>query len=118
VVVADDDAAIRELIALHLRRLGSAVMEAPDGEEALRLVLEHDPDLLVVGWTMPGLSGYGVTREVRRLVGPRLPVLLMRGSDLPGDISEAFEAGADAYLKKPFTGDELRERVEELLPAN
>jgi two-component system response regulator ResD len=116
VVVADDDAGIRQLVALHLRRLGSEVLEAHDGEEALRLVLEHEPDLLVVGWTMPGLSGYGVTREVRRLERAHLPILLMRGSDLPADVSEAYEAGADAYLKKPFTSDELREHVQALLP--
>lgn len=118
VVVADDDAGIRELVALHLRSLGSAVLEAADGEEALRLVLEHEPDLLVLGWSMPRLSGYGVTREVRRLVGAHLPVLLMRGSDLSADISEVYEAGADAYLKKPFTSDALREQVKALLRAD
>jgi CheY-like chemotaxis protein len=118
VVVADDDAALRELIALHLRPLGWAVLEAADGEQALRLVLEREPDLLVVGGAMPGLDGYEVTREVRRLVGPHLPVVLMKGSALSADIAEAYEAGADAYLKKPFTSEELRERVHALFPVD
>jgi CheY-like chemotaxis protein len=116
VVVADDDAAIRQLVALHLRRMGWAVLEAPDGEEALRLVLDREPDLLVVGGAMPGLSGYEVTSEVRRQVRTRVPVVLMRGSVLSADIAEAYEAGADAYLKKPFTSEELREQVQALCP--
>ena len=118
IVVADDDAAVRELVALHLRRLGWAVLEAPDGKQALRLVLEREPDLLVVGGAMPGLSGSEVTREVRRLVGPHLPVVLMKGSALSADIAEAYEAGADAYLKKPFTSEELREQVQAFLPGD
>jgi DNA-binding response OmpR family regulator len=116
VVVADDDAGIRHLVALHLRRLGFEVLEAPDGEEALRLALEHEPDLLVVDVGMPGLSGYAVTREVRRVLEARIPVMLMKGSDLSADISEAYEAGADAYLKKPFTSEELRDGVQAILP--
>jgi DNA-binding response OmpR family regulator len=115
VVVADDDAGIRQLVALHLRRLGCEVFEAPDGDTALRLALEREPDLLIVDVSMPGLSGYAVTREVRRIFLARIPVMLMRGSDLSADISEAYEAGADAYLKKPFTGDELRDTVQALL---
>jgi two-component system response regulator ResD len=118
VIVADDDAGIRHLVALHLRRLGCTVLEAPDGGETLRLVLEHEPDLLILDVGMPGLSGYAVTREVRRMLTARVPVMLMRGSDLSADISEAFEAGADAYLKKPFTSEELREQVQALLAAS
>jgi two-component system, OmpR family, response regulator ResD len=117
VVVADDDAAIRQLVALHLHRLGWAVLEAPDGDEALRLVLEREPDLLVVGGAMPGLDGYEVTTEVRRRLETHLPVVLMKGSVLSADIADAYEAGADAYLKKPFTSDELREQVQALFPA-
>jgi two-component system response regulator ResD len=117
VVVADDDSAIRQLVALHLQRLGWAVLEAPDGEEALRLVLDREPDLLVVGGAMPGLSGYEVTSEVRRQVARYVPVVLMRGSVLSADIAEAYEAGADAYLKKPFTSEELREQVDALFPG-
>jgi CheY-like chemotaxis protein len=91
------------------------VLEAPVGGETLRLVLEHEPDLLIVDVGMPVLSGYAVTREVRKMLTARVPVMLMRGSDLSADISEAFEAGADAYLKKPFTSEELREQVQALL---
>jgi two-component system response regulator ResD len=114
-VVADDDAGIRELVAVQLQSLGFDVDEARDGDEAIRMALEREPDLLVVDVRMPGASGYEVTREVRRLLPGHVRVLLMTGSVLSSDISEGFEAGADAYVKKPFTGEELREQVESLL---
>jgi two-component system response regulator ResD len=115
VIVADDDAGVRALVALHLGRLGCDVLEAGHGEEAIQLALEHDPDLLVVDVRMPGLSGYDVTREVRRRLPARVPVLLISGSVLSADIYEGYDAGADAYLKKPFSGEELRERAASLL---
>jgi DNA-binding response OmpR family regulator len=114
-IVADDDDGVRALVALHLGRLGCQVLEARDGEETIRLALEHDPDLLVVDVRMPGLSGYDVTRELRGRLSARVPILLISGSVLSADIHEGFEAGADAYLKKPFTGEELRERAASLL---
>jgi two-component system response regulator ResD len=116
-LVADDDAGIRALVALHLRCLSLDVVEAQDGEEAVRLALDHKPDLLVVDVRMPGASGYEVTREVRRLLPGHVRVLLMTGSVLSSELSEGFEAGANAYVRKPFTGDELREQVESLLAA-
>jgi two-component system response regulator ResD len=115
VLVVDDDAGIRQLVALHLQRLGCDVLEAPDGKEAVRLAVEHQPDLLVVDVRMPGISGYDVTREVRRLLPGRVPVLLMSGSILSADMSQGFEAGADAYLKKPFKSEDLLHTVKALL---
>jgi two-component system response regulator ResD len=115
VIVVDDDAGVRALVALHLGRLGCDVLEAGNGDEAIQLALEHDPDLFVVDVRMPGLSGYDVTRELRGRLAARVPVLLISGSILSADIHQGYEAGADAYLKKPFTGEELRERAAALL---
>jgi CheY-like chemotaxis protein len=115
-LVVDDDAGVRELVALHLRRLGCDVLEAGDGEEAVRMAVQHQPDLIVVDIRMPGISGYDVTREVRRLLPGRVPVLLMSGSILSAAMFEGFEAGADAYLKKPFTTEDLVQQVTALLP--
>ena len=114
-VVADDDAGIRTLVALHLRGLGCDVLQARDGEEAVRMSLEHQPDLLVVDVRMPGLSGYEVTRELRRRLDARVPVLLISGTVLSRLMAKGIEAGADAFLKKPFSGSELVERVRGLL---
>jgi DNA-binding response OmpR family regulator len=115
VVVADDDASVRRVIARHLRRVGCEVLEARDGEEALHLVLEHEPDLLVVDARMPGLTGYEVTREVRSRLVAHVPVLLVSGSVSSAEVEAGFEAGVDAYLKKPFAGEELLEQVQALL---
>jgi CheY-like chemotaxis protein len=116
VLIADDDAAFRELLALQLAWFDCELLEARDGDEAIRVSLEHVPDLLILDVIMPGASGYEVTREVRRLLPGHLRVLLISGSVRSGDMAEAYEAGANAYLKKPFTTEELREQVESLLP--
>jgi DNA-binding response OmpR family regulator len=102
---------------LHLLRFGFDVLEAEDGEEAVRIALEHEPDLLVLDVRMPGLTGYEVTREVRSRLPAHVPVLLISGNVLSADISKGYEAGADAYLKKPFAGEELREQVQALLAS-
>ena len=115
VLVADDDAAIRQLIARQLQPLDCDVLEARDGEEAVRLALAHEPDLLIVDSEMPGLSGYDVTREVRSRLPAHVPVLLISAGGAPDEVSEALEVGADGYLRKPFGGAELREAVRELL---
>jgi CheY-like chemotaxis protein len=115
-VVVDDDAGIRELVALHLGDLGFDVVQAANGDEGVRMALDHEPDLIVLDVRMPGMSGYEVTREVRRLLPGYVRVLLMTGSVLALDLAEGFEAGADAYLRKPFTRQDLREQVESLLP--
>jgi DNA-binding response OmpR family regulator len=114
-VVVDDDAGIRELVALHLGDLGFDVVQAANGDEGVRMALDHQPDLIVLDVRMPGMSGYEVTREVRRLLPGYTRVLLVTGSVLASELAEGFEAGADAYLKKPFTGQDLRKRVESLL---
>ncbi len=96
-------------------RMTSVEIQAYSVEEAIRLALEHEPELLIVDVRMPGVSGYDVTRELRGRLSTRVPILLISGSVLSADIHEGFEAGADAYLKKPFTGEELRERAASLL---
>jgi two-component system, OmpR family, KDP operon response regulator KdpE len=115
VLVADDDAGIRQLIVRQLRPLDCDVLEARDGEEAVRLALAHEPDLLIVDIEMPGLSGYDVTREVRSRLPPHVRVLLISGGGASEEVSEALEVGADGYLRKPFGGAELREAVREFL---
>jgi CheY-like chemotaxis protein len=115
VLVADDDPGIRELVSIYLEDLGCDVLEARDGEEALRLALEHEPDLIVVDASIPRLSGYDVTREVRRLLPARVRVLLMSKSVRPGDMADALDAGGDAYLVKPFTPEEFNEQIQLLL---
>lgn len=116
VVVADDDADIRDLVAFKLDNAGFTVVPAADGDEALDLVLEHRPDLALLDVMMPGRSGLDVLRSIRAddsLAGTRVILLTARARDV--DVDEGFSTGADDYLTKPFSPRELVHRVTALI---
>ncbi len=116
VLVADDDRLIRELVQFRLERSGYAVVTAEDGDEALRLARERLPDLVVLDVMMPGLNGYEVTRSLRAgETTKRIPVILLTARVQEADVAQGFEAGADDYLTKPFSPQELRARVQAIL---
>ena len=116
VLVADDDDDIRDLVAFRLDRAGSEVLRAGDGQEALDLAKEHKPDLAVLDVMMPKLTGYDVTRELRAdAATSRIPVILLTARVQEADVARGFEAGADDYVKKPFSPQELKARVQAVL---
>jgi DNA-binding response OmpR family regulator len=116
IVVADDEVDVRELVAYRLSRSGYEVVEASDGEQALRLALENPPDLAVLDVMMPKLDGYELTRRLRAEPSTqRVPVILLTARAQEADVSQGFEAGADDYLRKPFNPDELLARVRAVL---
>jgi DNA-binding response OmpR family regulator len=116
VLVADDDRDILQLVSFRLERADYEVVQANDGEEALRLVKELHPDLAVLDLMMPKLNGYEVIREIRRDEETKaIPVILLTARVQEADVARGFEAGADDYLKKPFSPQELRARVQAIL---
>ena len=116
VLVADDDDDIRDLVAFRLDRAGYEVLRAGDGEQALQLAIEHKPDLAVLDVMMPKLTGYDVTRELRaNAETSRIPVILLTARVQEADVARGFEAGADDYVKKPFSPQELKARVQAVL---
>jgi DNA-binding response OmpR family regulator len=116
VLVAEDDDDIRALVVYRLERSGYEVVQAQDGEEALRLAAECDPDLAILDVMMPKLDGYEVTRRLRQDdATSRLPVILLTARTQDSDVSQGFAAGADDYIRKPFSPDELRARVQAIL---
>ena len=116
VLVADDDNDIRDLVAFRLDRAGYEVLRAGDGQQALDLAREHQPDLAVLDVMMPKLTGYDVTRELRAdNATSRIPVILLTARVQEADVARGFEAGADDYVKKPFSPQELKARVQAVL---
>jgi len=115
-LIADDDADIRTLAAQLLERAGFEVITAADGDEALRLAIDRDPAVCVLDWMMPRRSGLDVLESLRAGAQTRsTPVLLLTARAGNSDIERGLSAGADGYLTKPFTADQLRERVLELV---
>lgn len=112
ILVADNDEDILTLVAFRLERQGYEVLVARDGAEALERARQELPDLCVLDVMMPKLTGYDVTRELR--ADPRtqdVPVILLTARVQEADVRSGFDAGADDYVRKPFSPQELRERV-------
>jgi DNA-binding response OmpR family regulator len=114
VLVADDDQDILELVAFRLERAGYRILTATDGERALELALDQHPDLAVLDVMMPRLTGLEVTERIRA-EGERMPIVLLTARVQEADVARGFEAGADDYIKKPFSPQELRARVQAIL---
>jgi DNA-binding response OmpR family regulator len=116
ILVADDDRDILELVAFRLERAGYEVLTAGDGEQALATARERQPALAVLDVMMPKLTGYEVVKAMRADEGTsRIPVILLTARVQEADVSRGFEAGADDYIRKPFSPQELRSRVEAIL---
>jgi DNA-binding response OmpR family regulator len=116
ILVADNDEDILQLVAFRLERSGYDVLVARDGQEALDRAQGEQPDLCVLDVMMPKLTGYDVTRRLRADASTRaIPVILLTARVQEADVRSGFDAGADEYVRKPFSPQELRERVEALL---
>ena len=116
VLVADDDADILRLVTLRLEYSGYEVMSAEDGEQALNAALGRAPDLALLDVMMPKLDGYQVTEQLRRNESTKhVPVILLTARVQEADIARGIEAGADDYVSKPFSTQELRDRVQAAL---
>jgi DNA-binding response OmpR family regulator len=115
VLVADDDDDILLLVTTRLRRDGFDVIQARDGDEALDLALERRPRIAVLDIGMPGLDGLEVIRQLRADDATKdMRVILLTAKAQESDVRRGFEAGADAYVKKPFSPADLSARVKEL----
>ena len=116
VVIADDDLEILTMVRTLLRRRDVKLIEASDGEEAMRLIRENEPDLVVLDVMMPGMSGWEVCKGIREdaaLSSTGVIMLTGIGERLNEMTSPLY--GADAYLDKPFDMGDLDEKVSEVL---
>jgi DNA-binding response OmpR family regulator len=119
VLVADDDEDILLLVTTRLRRDGFDIISARSGDEALALVRERLPALAVLDIGMPGLDGVQVLEQIRADDDLRaMLVVLLTAKAQESDVRRGFDAGADAYVKKPFSPADLSARVRELLGSS
>ena len=116
VLVCDDDAAILRVLEVNLQIEGYEVLTAKDGEEAVQLALESQPDLVILDVMMPRLDGYQACEKMKANDELReTPVIFLSARGERADIAEARSLGAAEYLTKPFDPMELLERVAKLL---
>jgi DNA-binding response OmpR family regulator len=116
VLVADDDEDILTLVALRFRRSGLEVILARDGEEALELIQTRAPDAAVLDIAMPKLTGLEVVRRLRDSEATKsLPIVLLTARAAEKDVELGLEAGADEYITKPFSPQDLYTCVQSVL---
>jgi DNA-binding response OmpR family regulator len=116
ILIADDDPDILALVSFRLERAGYEVVQARNGEEAVQVALARRPDLAVLDVMMPLIDGYEATRRLRQHEETsRMPVILLTARVQEEDIARGFDAGADDYVKKPFSPQELGSRVQAVL---
>ena len=115
-VVVEDEAALIELLRYNFEKEGFRVTTAADGEAALVTVAESKPDLVILDWMLPHVSGLEVCRQLRRRAETRdLPIIMLTARGEETDRVRGLEVGADDYVAKPFSPSELVARVRAVL---
>jgi two-component system, OmpR family, response regulator MprA len=112
--VVDDDRAVREALRRTLTLAGYEAQVAEDGEAALEEIVQAVPDAVVLDVGLPGIDGLEVCRRVR-LLGNRVPILILTARDAVADRIDGLDVGADDYMVKPFDVGELKARLRALL---
>ncbi|MBL0289243.1 MAG: response regulator [Betaproteobacteria bacterium] len=116
ILIADDEANIVASLEFLMRQKGYEVRVAGDGAQALAMVAEFAPDLLLLDVMMPQLSGYDVCQRIRALPdGQRTRIIMLSAKGREAEVSKGLAVGADAYVTKPFSTQDLVARVAQLL---
>ena len=115
-LVVEDEAALLTMLRYNLEKQGFRVEEAGDGQEALTRLAELTPDIVLLDWMLPSMSGIEVCRQIRRRPATRdLPVIMVTARTEDGDAVRGLNTGADDYITKPFNIDALVARMRALL---
>jgi len=116
ILLVEDEPSIVELLSYNLKREGFEVRETGDGEEALLMIRERPPDLVILDWMLPSVSGLEVCRQLRRDPNlQQLPIIMLTARAEEDDRVRALDSGADDYVTKPFSPSEVIARVRAVL---
>lgn len=116
ILIVEDDPAIEALLAYNLEKENYKVKVAKDGEEALLMIAERQPDLIILDWMLPKVSGIEVCRRLRqRNETKNMPIIMLTARNDESDKIRGLETGADDYINKPFSVAELKARVKAVM---
>jgi len=116
VLIVEDEAAIQELLAVNLESAGHQALRASNSEQALTIIRQTLPDLVLLDWMLPGQSGLAIARHLRASERTRtIPIIMLTAKSAEQDKITGLEAGADDYLTKPFSPRELLARIKAVM---
>lgn len=116
VLIVDDEAAIREMISVALQMAGYRCLEADNAQNAHAIVVDHQPDIILLDWMMPDVSGIELARRLKRETAyADIPIIMLTARSEEDNKIQGLEAGADDYITKPFSPRELIARLKAVL---
>ncbi len=117
ILVAEDEMIMLKTIELRLKKDGHHIITSQDGREALKKIEELSPDLIITDIMMPFSSGLEIIEAAKKKAGKKIPVIVLSAMGQENVVLEAFQLGADDYITKPFSPNELSMRVKRYIPA-
>lgn len=118
ILVAEDEMIMLKTIELRLKKDGHEITTCSDGREAIKKIEEINPDLIITDIMMPFASGLEIIETVKRQSGNRIKIIVLSAMGQENVVLEAFQLGADDYITKPFSPNELSMRVRRYIPEN
>jgi len=116
ILIVDDEAPIREMIAVALEMAGYECLEAANSQEALAIIVDRQPDLLLLDWMLPGSTGIELARRLKRdELTAEIPIIMLTAKGEEDNKIQGLEVGADDYITKPFSPRELVARLKAVL---
>ncbi|REJ84906.1 MAG: response regulator [Bacteroidetes bacterium] len=115
VLICEDDEMVLKMVEFKLQKEGYEVSLATDGKEAMDKIRSFDPDIIITDIMMPYMTGLEIVHQVRKELNRETPIIIVSSIGLEKTVLEAFQLGADDFITKPFSPNELSVRVKKLL---
>lgn len=115
ILICEDDEMVLKMVEFKLRKEGYEVHLAHDGKEAAHKIESLNPDLIITDIMMPYLNGLEIVNHVRKILNMKTPIIIVSSIGLEKTVLEAFQLGADDFITKPFSPNELSVRVKKML---